>query len=297
MKYVLITPARNEEALIGQTIESVVNQTLLPMKWIIVDDGSNDRTADIVRSYLSAHPWMELVEMPRHRDRTFAAKAHSFNAGYQRLRGVEFDVIGNLDADITFDAEYLSFLIAKFEADPRLGVAGTVFNEDGYSSETNSFEGGKHVAGGCQLFRRGCFEEVGGYVPTKIGLDWIAVTTARMKGWTTRSFREKAFFHHRKLGTGGRNRFAASFLYGEKDYRLGWHPIWQMFRIAYQIKLSPLAGLSLALGYFSACIRRIERPVSPELVKFHRSEQITNLKAILKSVATFRSVDSYQVTR
>jgi glycosyltransferase involved in cell wall biosynthesis len=295
LRYVLITPARNEAALIEQTIRAVVSQTLKPARWIIVNDGSTDRTADIVKKYLPAHDWMELVEMPEHRDRTFAAKAHCFNAGYERMRGLEFDVIGNLDADITFDEEYLSFLMQKFDHDPKLGVAGTIFKEDGYSSETNSFEGGKHVAGGCQLFRRACFEEIGGYVPTKIGLDWIAVTTARMKGWETRSFREKAFFHHRKLGTGGRSRLAAAVLYGEKDYRLGWHPLWQLFRVGYQATRSPMWGICLAYGYFSALVRRIERPVSRELVLFHRGEQLRDLKVILKALLTFRRVDSFQV--
>jgi hypothetical protein len=185
--------------------------------------------------------------------------------------------------------------MARFVEDRELGVAGTIFKEEGYSSETDSFEGHSHVAGGCQLFRRQCFEEVGGYLPTKIGLDWIAVTTARMKGWKTRSFREKAFFHHRSLGTGDRSRLAAAFLYGEKDYRLGWHPLWQLFRVVYRSTRRPLVGLCYGLGYVTAFVRQIEKPVSPELQAFHRREQMVKLRAILKSVVTLKRIDSFQV--
>jgi glycosyltransferase involved in cell wall biosynthesis len=291
---VLITAARNEADNIERTIESVIKQTFTPRKWVIVNDGSTDGTQDIVRRYLGRYDWIELREMPHHRDRSFAAKASCFNAAYEGLKELQFDVIGNLDADVSFDHDYLEFLMRRFEDDSRLGVAGTVFRETDYSSETNSFEGQNHVAGGCQLFRRRCFEEVGGYVPTKIGTDWIAVTTARMKGWTTRSFREKAFFHCRSLGSAGRTRLQTAFLYGEKDYRLGWHPLYELFRVTYQVTTHPLVGLSLAAGYVAAFVRRIERPVSPELVIFHRGEQLAKLRVILKSMLTLRRVDSFQ---
>jgi biofilm PGA synthesis N-glycosyltransferase PgaC len=298
LSYILITPARNEETFIEQTIQSVIAQTVHPLKWVIVNDGSTDSTADIVRKYLGQHDWMALVDMPAHRDRSFAAKAHCFNAGYAHVEHLEYDVVGNLDADITFDERYLEFLMERMADDPRLGVAGTVFEENGYSTATNSFEGQNHVAGGCQLFRRRCFEEIGGYVPNKAGgVDWIAVTTARMKGWKTRSFREKAFFHHRSLGTAERGRFAAAFSYGEKDYYLGGGLLWELFRVAYQMTNRPylLVGLCLGSGYASAFVRRIKRPVSAELMKFHRREQLVKLRAILGSVLRLRRVDNFQV--
>jgi glycosyltransferase involved in cell wall biosynthesis len=150
MNYVLITPARNEAANIERTIHCVIAQTLRPVRWLIVNDGSNDATADIVRKYLQEHSWIELVDMPHHRDRSFAAKAHCFNAGYERVKPLAFDVIGNLDADLSFEPDYFEFLMRKFTDDPTIGVAGTIFREDGYSSETNSFEGEQHVAGGAR---------------------------------------------------------------------------------------------------------------------------------------------------
>lgn len=209
--YVLISPARNEEKNIEKTLKSVVAQTHLPLKWIIVNDGSTDGTADVVRPYLAAYPWIELIDMPLRRDRSFAAKVHSFNAGYERVKHLPYEVIGNLDADLSFEPDYLEFLMEKFGGDAALGVAGTIFKEEGgYSSDTDSFEGHTHVPGGCQLFRRKCFEEIGGYIPIRAGgIDWIAVTTARMRGWKTRSFREKFFFHHRSLGTAERSPLAS----------------------------------------------------------------------------------------
>jgi glycosyltransferase involved in cell wall biosynthesis len=298
--YVLITPARNEEAMIGQTIQSMIGQTILPLKWVIVDDGSLDATADIVGKHLAHHDWIELVRLPKHRDRSFAAKVGAFNAGFERVKGLGYEVVGNLDADVSFDADYCEFLVRKFAENPDLGVAGTVFKEEGYSSETDSFEGQNHVAGGCQMFRRRCFAEIGGYIPNKAGgIDWIAVTTARMMGWKTRSFREKSFFHHRSLGTAERGILASNFSYGEKDYYLGGHPLWEMFRVAYRTTKRPylLAGMVLGLGYMSAVLRQIDRPVSSSLMKFHRKEQMLKLKAIWKSISKGKRVDSFEVTQ
>ena len=117
----------------------------------------------------------------------------------------------------------MAFLLQKFEADPELGVAGTPFTQEGdYDSTRDSFEGDNYVAGPCQLFRRRCFADIGGYVPNPAGgVDWIAVMTARMKGWKVRSFPERRFHHHRSMGTAERGEVAALFSYGEKDYYLG----------------------------------------------------------------------------
>lgn len=296
--YVLITPARNEEKLIEKVIQSVTSQTVSPAKWVIVNDGSTDATASIVSRYLGKYQWMELLNLSPHGVRSFAAKVHAFNAGFDRVRDLDFQVIGNLDSDVSFDADYLQFLLGKFEEDANLGVAGTIFREEGYNSATDSFEGQNHVAGGCQLFRRKCFEEIGGYVPNKAGgIDWIAVTTARMMGWKTRSFREKYFFHYRSLGTAERSLLASTFSYGEKDYYLGGHPLWELFRVAYRTTKKPylLGGMALFSGYLSALLRRMERPVSKELMQFHRKEQMLKLKKILKSVLTLKRIDSFEV--
>jgi glycosyltransferase involved in cell wall biosynthesis len=265
---------------------------------VIVNDGSTDATASIVSRYLGKYEWMGLLNLSPHRDRSFAAKVHAFNAGFERVKNLNYKVIGNLDSDVSFEEDYLEFLLGKFEEDANLGVAGTIFRENEYSSATDSFEGQNHVAGGCQLFRRQCFEQIGGYIPNKAGgIDWIAVTTARMRGWKTRSFREKYFFHYRSLGTAERSLLASTFSYGEKDYYLGGHPLWELFRVAYRTTKKPclVGGIALFAGYLSAFLRRMERPVSKELIRFHRQEQMMKLKKILKSVLTFKRIDNFEV--
>jgi poly-beta-1,6-N-acetyl-D-glucosamine synthase len=296
-RYVLITPARNESAFIEKTLESMVHQTVLPEKWVIVNDGSTDETGSIVSRYAEKYSWIEVVHRPVRQERNFAAKVHAFNAGQEKLKNLEYEIIGNLDGDISFDSDHFEFLLGKFKEDSRLGVAGTIFKEEGYSSETDSFEGQKHVSGQCQIFRRKCFEDIGGYFANKAGgIDWIAVTTARMMGWKTQSFREKSFFHYRHLGTAERNVAAAMFSYGEKDYYLGGHPLWELFRVAYRMVKRPyiIGGLSLGLGYGWAMLRREKRPVSMELMKYHRREQMRKLKSILNSVVRFKSVNSFR---
>jgi glycosyltransferase involved in cell wall biosynthesis len=298
LKYVLITAARNEQAFIEKTMLSVINQTVLPTKWVIVNDGSSDATPDIIERYSKGHSWIKRLDMPAHRDRSFAAKAYCVNSGYDFLKDTDFDLVGNLDSDISFEKGFFEFLLSKFVEIPNLGVAGTIFREDGYDSSIDSFEGEKHVAGQCQLFRRKCFEEIGEYTPHAAGgVDWIAVTTARMKGWTTRSFREKYFFHHRHLGTAERSSIASRFSYGEKDYYLGNHPLWEFCRILYQLWQKPfiIGGLALGAGYLSAAIRRIERPVSVELMRFHRKEEMQKLRAIFRSLIRLRRMDNFSV--
>lgn len=298
MTYVLVSPARNEAAFIEKTIQSVIRQTVLPARWVIVNDGSTDNTSDLVRPYLADHPWMVLVDLPVRNERHFAAKVNAFNAGWDKVKDIDYRIIGNLDADVSFDPDHLEFLLSQFERDATLGVAGTTFREgDGYDSESDSFEGQTHVSGQVQIFRRECFEQIGGYRPNKAGgIDWMAVTTARMMGWKTRSFREKSFFHHRPLGTAERGGLASIFSYGEKDYYLGGHPVWELFRVAYRMTKRPyfFHGMALGLGYLWAAVTRQPRPVSPELMKFHRREQMRKLRMILAALITFKNYRKFE---
>ena len=227
--------------------------------------------------------------MPDHRDRQFAAKANCFNAGYVLLKGTAYDIVGNLDADITFEPDYFSFLLSRFELFPKLGVAGTPFVEDAnYRNQhtyAHQFARLEHVSGACQMFRRKCFEEVGGYVPIKGGaIDWIAVTTARMKGWQTRTFTEKVCFHHRQLGTGTHSPLMVRFHYGRKAYYVGGDPVWETLRGFFQMREHPLvlAGLCFQAGYLWSALRRVKRPVSPELMAFHRGEQMARLRRLFR---------------
>jgi biofilm PGA synthesis N-glycosyltransferase PgaC len=298
MKYVLITPARNEEAGIARTLESMVGQTFPPVRWVIVDDGSTDRTAEIVEGYASRFSWIELVRGPRREHRTFAGKVYAFNAGLARVQGLHFDVIGNLDADTSFQPDHFEFLIDRLAKDPALGVVGAAYTEDAWDSIRDSFEGAESVHGACQLFRLECFKDIGGYVPHSTGgVDWIAVTTARMKGWKTRNFPDRRFRHHRPMGTAERSALGAMFDYGKKDYFLGGSPVWQVCRVLYRMAKKPhvFGGLALMCGYLWAAVSRMPRPVTPELMRFHRREQMAKLRAIVSSLIRLKRVDKFHL--
>ncbi len=186
LRYVIITPARNEAQFIELTLQSMVGQTLRPLKWVIVSDGSTDGTDEIVRKYAADNPWIELLRMPERRERHFAGKVYAFNAGYAKVKDLNPDVIGNLDADVSFGSEHFRHIVSKF-AEPSANwalwerhSAKELFQYD------YRFTNIENVWGGCQLFRRECFEDIGGYMPLKGGcIDHIAVVSARMKGWKT----------------------------------------------------------------------------------------------------------------
>jgi len=279
-QYVVVTPARNEAAFIGKTLDSMLAQTTCPMKWVIVSDGSTDGTDEIVMQYAANTQWLELIRMPERRERDFAGKVRAFNAGYTKMAGLKYDVIVSLDADISFEPDYFSLLLEKLSSDPGLGVVGTPFQETSGEVYDYRFVNIEHVSGACQVFRRVCFEQIGGYLPVKDGsIDHIAVISARMNGWRTRTFTEKICLHHRAMGTAGRSLLKSRFKLGMKDYSIGNHPIWELFRTARQMSMPPafIGGLALGAGYLWASIRQVPRPVSRDLIVFHRREQMQRL--------------------
>ena len=290
--YVLITPARNEAMFIEQTLRSVVRQTIRPVKWVIVSDGSTDGTDDIVTKYNAEYRWIELVRMPERIERHFAAKVKAFSAGYARILDLHYEFIGSLDADISFEPDYFAFLLDRFEQMPDLGVAGTPFVETGFQYDYN-FVSIDHVSGACQLFRRKCFEDIGGYRPIKEGgIDWVAVTTARMMGWQTRTFTEKTCLHQRRIGSSRGGMFKVKFRVGQQDYYLGSHPLWEVFRALYQMTLKPyiLGGSLIFAGYVWACLKRSERPIAQQLIDFRRKEQMQRLTNVLLRIVRLSGV-------
>ena len=281
-KYVLITPARNEAQFIEGTIKSVVAQTLRPAKWVIVSDGSTDGTDEIVQKYLSANPWMELLRMPERAERHFAGKVFAFNAGYERVKGLGAEIVGNLDADVTFEPDHFETLVRNAADDETLGVFGAPFREGDFQYDYR-FTNVENVWGGCQLFRRECYEDIGGYKPVKGGcIDHIAVVSARMNGWRTRTFTDRVCIHHRTMGTAQVGPIKSKFRMGAKDYSVGNHPVWQLSRAMYQMRNRPVivGGLALGAGYFWSALRRAEVRVTPGMVRFIRREQMNRLRKL-----------------
>jgi len=220
---------------------------------------------------------------------------NAFNAGYACVRQLNYDVIASLDADISFDEGYFAYLLGKLVEDSRLGLAGTPFIDDDGTTYDYRYVNTEHVSGACQVFRRECFESIGGYTPVKGGgIDYLAVVKSRMNGWKTRTFTSKVCRHQRLIGTAGNSRLSARFKYGMKDYAFGNHPLWQCFRTTYQLTRKPLivGGGALLAGYMWAAIRRLPKPVSPELIAFVRREQMERLKVFFQKTVLQRCVSN-----
>ena len=292
LTYVLVTPARNEEAHIEQTIKSVVGQTIRPAKWVIVSDGSTDRTDDIVRRYVAVHGWIELVRMAERKERSFAGKVHAFDAGAARVRHLPYEIIGNLDADVSFESDYIEYLLEKFAECPRLGVAGTNQREGSweqrpkYDYRVTSTE---EVPGPFQLFRRECFESIGGYKPSRHGgVDLLATLSARMRGWQTKVYPDRVLIHHRQQGTAKTHPLLVEFYNGRKDYMFGGHPLWEFFRAAYRLTRRPyiIGGCLTFIGYFSALLSRAEKLFPADVIRFRRREQMNRLRTFCRRLAS-----------
>lgn len=280
--YVVITPARNEAQFIELTLQSMVAQTARPLRWVIVSDGSTDGTDDIVRKYAAKHPWIILLRMPERKERHFAGKVHAFNAGYELMKAFKFDIVGNLDGDVSFEPDHFEFLISRMAENPQLGVAGAPFREGTFQYDYR-YSNIENVWGGCQMFRRACFDGIGGYMPLKGGcIDHVAVVSARMHGWETRTFTEKVCAHHRPMGTAIQGVMRAKFKLGEKDYSVGNHPLWQLSRSIYQMTQAPfvVGGFMLGAGYLSCYLQRRKMAVPEKLVSFVRQEQMQRLKKV-----------------
>lgn len=282
--YVLITPARDEEANIGRTIESVLSQTRRPLAWIIIDDCSMDSTSRIVEQYARRNSFIALMRRTGATKRDFRHKAKAFSEAYLQLAGLPYDLIGNLDADVSFDPDYFERLLAQLGSNPRLGVVGGVV----YERIDNAFHAQRissnSVAGAVQLFRRRCYEDIGGYLPVRHGgTDAVAEISARMHGWEVQNFPELRVLHHRRVGMGEGSVVRTRFKEGVQCYAVGYHPLFQVARCVYRTLERPYLVGSVAqlAGYISGRFTSAQTGVPESVKKFARREQFRRLVAVL----------------
>ena len=283
--YIIITPAHNEAPLIGKTAESMAAQTVLPLKWVVVNDASTDKTEEIIESLAARHDFIEVVHLEREAGRHFGNKVRAFNAGLDRVRHLDYAFVGNLDADMTLDPTYFAEILQRFADDPKLGVAGGMVHTTVGGRFISQKVALDSVAGAVQLFRRECFEEIGGYHPMPGGgIDSAAEITARMHGWRTRTFAELQTLEHRFTGTATTSPVGASVTLGRRMYSLGYSPLFFFIRSLYRMFQPPFIVGSLGglYGYFSDAIRRKPPAVAPEIVRFLRKEQRGKLKQMFK---------------
>jgi biofilm PGA synthesis N-glycosyltransferase PgaC len=281
--YVLVTAAYNEDRYIENTIKSVVAQTELPLRWAIVSDGSTDRTDEIVLSYAARYPFIQLVRVEEEHARNFAAQVHAINLGCKSLQPLNYRLIANLDSDITFEPEYYSRLIDKFDADPNLGLAGGDICElhDG-KFVARSANREYSVAHAVQMFRRECFDGIGGYHALPYGgPDWHAQVVARMQGWGVKAFPDLPVCHHRPTGTADRI-YRHLFKQGRMDYSLGSYPPFEVLKLVRRFPNKPLVtGALVRLSGF--CVGYLigeKRPVTDEFVRAIRIEQRNALRSL-----------------
>lgn len=276
--FVLVTAAYNEEKVIEQTIRSIVAQTLRPLKWIIVSDGSTDKTDEIAQRYAEENGFIQLCRVTEVHPRNFAAQVYAINRGLSQLQNMGYSFVGNLDADITLEPEYFSRLLQKFRLNLRLGLGGGTIYE---RCPTGEFKPRKlntvsSVAQACQLFRRECFEAIGGaYRPLRYGgSDTYAETSARMKHWEVKAFPDLTVFHHRPTN-GAEGALRGWFRQGKMDYSLGALPAFELFKLLRRAAGKPylIGSMVRCAGFVGSYLHRDERQAPNEFVAYLRQEQ------------------------
>lgn len=285
--YALISAARNEENYLERTIQAVIAQSRLPVQWLIVSDGSTDRTDDIVKRYSHQQPFIKLLRLQPKSERNFGSKALAINTGYIQLKDIPHDFIGILDVDVTFDPDYYEKVLLYMEKRPDLGIVGGILFDSWKGRLIRQNTNVRwSVSGPIQMFRRSCWEQLGGYLNIRGGIDAAAEVMARMRGWKIRTIPELSVIHLRRTGMEKRGLFGAFFFRGILDYELGYHPLFFFIRSFRRITQQPqVLGAALNIAGFSwAWLRRNRRKVSVDFVRFLRQEQMHRLVGLRKEL-------------
>ncbi len=285
IRYVLVTPVRNEEVHLPRTIESVLAQTILPVEWVIVSDGSTDRTNAIISEAAATHSWIRLLALPPRTKASFAAVVRNTESGIRHLTNSEYDFIGLLDSDLAFQSDYFARLIDVFAANPKLGLAGGVAIDIGRSKDQLP-RNRQDVPGALQFFRRSCFEAIGGLIPIpEGGWDSLTCAMARMHGFETRLVTELIVDHlkPRNISQGGAIR--RKWQMGVRDHAIGYHPVFELVKCVGRTTEPPflLAAGAWWLGFCWATVAGGPRVVPMDVVRHVRREQTRRLTTAFRS--------------
>ena len=285
-KYVIITPAFNEEKYIQRVIESVIGQSIIPLKWIIVDDGSTDNSKKIIHKFLDNNEWITYLRREKIFGHTYyGSNVYAILDGIKCVENLDYDYLAILDADIILCDDYYERVLEKFSLHPELGVAtGTYFEIiGGKKIEANIDRMSTPKA--IQVFKKQCYKKIGGYLPMKHGgEDTCAEVMARMNGWKTWSFNDIHVQHLRPVGTrNSSDLLMARFRLGITDYSVGTHPLFMIFKSAKRaITEIPYltSGLARFLGFIYGYIKHEERQVPEKMIVYLRKEQLNRLKRL-----------------
>lgn len=275
MKYLVISAVRNEERFIGQTLESMASQALRPAEWVIVNDGSTDSTGAIAGAWAAKHPWIRLVDHDGSKRSRGAHLVRLFYLGLSKAASRDYNVVVKLDCDLSFGPDFFERALGHMEKNPGLGItSGTshIFS-NGRLVEERSSKG--HTLGACKIYRKECFEEIGGLVPA-MGWDGIDEIRARMKGWEAEPVPGLRVIHLRPEGQ-ATGTFAAGRERGRGSHFMGYHPLFFAFRAARCLARSPLDGLGMISGYMGAALAGRERIDDEEFIRFLRRNQVRKL--------------------
>lgn len=269
--YILISPVRDEEQYIEQTISSVINQTIKPSRWIIVNDGSSDRTPEIIDSYRKRFDWIEILRIKRDTARQPGSPVvNAFNRGYDLVKDSEFDFVVKLDCDLRFASDYFEKLLQEFEKDPRLGIGSGIYFEDHGKGWTPVKMPLYHTAGACKFMRKECFNQIDGFVVAK-GWDTIDEIRAQMRGWRTRHFEDLAMYHLKNEGS-GIGLLKTNAMHGEIFYLTGGSKFFFIMKVLHRIVTGRpvlIGGIMLLYGYLKPLIQKRKRLVSDGEAKFY----------------------------
>lgn len=288
--YAIVSPARDEEQYLERTIHSVLKQTVKPSRWVIVDDGSQDRTPEIARRYAQAYDWITALTVRSEQRAPGAGVIRAFNAGYAILEQDTFDLIVKLDCDVELPSDYFEQLINRFCADARLGIASGVYLECNRGRWTHVRMPAYHAAGASKVLRTACFRDIGGFVPVR-GWDTIDQIKAQMTGWTTMHFPELAFYHLRREGA-AIGFLRTSLQSGEGYYRTGGGPLFFALKAVQRaFRGKPLfAGAALMIfGYVRASLQRKQLLVSAAEAKFYRRQLNRRILKRARDVVTLKA--------
>ncbi len=257
-RYIIVSPVKDEERHVDLTLRSVISQTLKPVLWIIVDDGSRDQTPEIVNRYVGAHQFMRLLQNARAGIRQPGSSIiRAFNLGLKDVGARDYDFIVKLDCDLSFESDYFENLLGRFKDDKRLGIASGIYLE---MAKTGIWKEvvmpPYHAAGACKVLRRKCFEEIGGFI-VSAGWDTVDEIRAVMKGWKTGHFRDLRIKHH-KLEGSGIGTIKTSVMHGEIYYLTGGSNLFFLLKVLHRIGTKPyfLGALALLWGNLRAAMER-----------------------------------------
>ena len=271
-RYVVVSPVKDEERYIEQTLESMANQTWQPALWIIVDDGSSDRTPEIVQRYSGKCGFIQLVSAERRSARaTGIAEVHAFNRGFELVRNMDYDYLVKLDGDLSFDADYFQRLLGYFREDPNLGIASGAYYEMRGEEWKEVRMPPYHAAGASKAVRRQCFDDIGGFI-TQRGWDTVDEIRARSRGWETTHFADLKMKHWKPEGT-GMGLLKTSCMHGEIYYRTGGSRPFFMLKAVYRVTCRPylVGAIALLWGYLSALVSRKPLLVTDEEARCYRA--------------------------